>query len=289
MRTPADPSTDALPRLSGRTAVVTGASAGIGAAAARRLAAAGADVVPVGRSPERTAAIARELGVEPLVADFARLDDVRRLADRLLQRCARIDVLANNAGGLFPRREATADGHEKTLQVNHLAPFLLTALLRERLEATPGARVITTSSAGNLAGRIDVDDLDGARRRYSSFRAYGTSKLLNIVFTRELSRRLAGTGVSATAFHPGPVATDFGRDSRAAGLVYRTPLRRLLLVPAEAGAAPLLSLATRPDPQEVDGAYLERFRPGRAHRQADDADLARAVWERSARMVGLPA
>lgn len=278
---------DALPHQSGRTVVITGASAGIGAAAARRLAAAGATVVPVGRSPEKTAAVARELGVEPLVADFADLDQVRALAGALLERCPRIDVLANNAGGTFPQRVVTEDGHEKTFQVNHLAPFLLTALLRERLEATPGARVVTTSSQGNLLGRVDLDDLEGAQGRYRSFKTYGTTKLLNILFTRELARRVGGT-VTASCFHPGIVATEFGRDSLGAGLVYRTPLKRVLAITPEEGAAPLLALATRPDPETVDGAYLDRFRPGRVNRQVDDVALARAVWERSAQMVGVP-
>src|SRR3954447_11972948 len=134
--------------MEGKTIVITGASAGVGAAAARQLADLGADVVVVGRSPDKTAAVARSIGTEPLVADFARLSDVRRLAEQLLERCPKIDVLANNAGGIFPRRTVTEDGHELTFQVNHLAPFLLTALLRDRLVETGGSRVITTSSVG---------------------------------------------------------------------------------------------------------------------------------------------
>ena len=282
-----DPTARALPHLAGRTIVVTGASSGIGTAAARRFAAAGATVVPVGRSPERTAALARELGVEPLVADFTRLDDVRALAQELLARCERIDVLANNAGGTFPRRVVTEDGHEKTFQVNHLAPFLLTGLLRQRIEATPGARVITTSSVAHTMGRVDLTDLEGRHRSYRAFRVYGTTKLLNILFTRELSRRLDGSA-TATCFHPGAVASDFGRESAAAGLVYRSPLRKVLLISSEDGAAPLLELATRPDPETVDGAYLDRFEVARVAKQADDVELARAVWEASAAMVGVP-
>ena len=278
--------------LSGRTIVITGASAGIGAAAARALAARGARVVPVGRSPEKTAAIAREIGAEDhLTVDFARLADVRRLADDLLERCERIDVLANNAGGSFPTRVITEDGYELTAQVDHLAPFLLTALLRERLEATPGARVITTSSVANRMGHIDAERFERAPRIFlGTTRVYGTAKLLNIVFTRELSRRLAGTGVTASCFHPGPVATEFGRDSRLLGLIYRTPLARVALIPAEAGAAPLVSLAGHPDPAENDGIYFDRFKAnGGTSRQADDAGLARRVWERSAELVGVPA
>jgi len=274
--------------MEGKTVVITGASAGVGAAAARQLADLGADVVVVGRSPEKTAAVARSIGVEPLVADFARLGDVRRLAAELLERCPRIDVLANNAGGIFPRRVVTEDGHELTFQVNHLAPFLLTALLRERLVATPGARVITTSSVGNNGGRVDLDDLDWERRRWSGLRAYTTSKLENILFTRELARRLEGTGVTAVCFHPGNIASDFGRDGLLYGLVYRTPLRHLVLVSPEQGGASLAALSVRPDIADFHGVYFDRMKPrGRMSRQARDEALARGLWERSAALAGV--
>lgn len=281
-------STDAPVRLEGRTVVVTGASSGIGAAAARRFARAGATVVPVGRDPERTRAVAAELGVEPLLVDHARLADVRRLAADLLQRCERIDVLAHNAGGSVSRRTETVDGHETTFQVNHLAPFLLTALLRARVEATPGARVVTTSSAANLFGRVDLDDLDSRAGRYRGFRTYATAKLENVLFTRALSRRLGGTA-TASCFHPGIVATRFARDSAVAGLLYRTPLRHVLAVTPEEGAEPLWQLAVRPDPESVDGAYLDRSSPGRVNRQADDVQLAERLWARSAELVGVTA
>jgi len=278
----------ALPRLEGRTVVVSGASSGIGAAAARRFAAAGATVVPLGRDPERTGALAAELGVEPVLADFTRFADVRRAAAEVLERCDRIDVLANNAGGTFPERVVTEDGHEKTFQVNHLSTFLLTALLRERVEATPGARVITTSSRASSFGRVDLGDLDSAVGRYRGFRVYGTTKLMNVLFTRELSRRLEGTA-TASCFHPGVVGTAFGADTPVVRVLYRPPLSRLLTITSEEGAAPLLALATRPDPETVDGAYLDRFVIGRTSRQADDVELARGLWERSAAAVGVPA
>ncbi|WP_211319226.1 SDR family NAD(P)-dependent oxidoreductase [Quadrisphaera granulorum] len=282
------PTGGALPRLEGRTVVISGASSGIGAAAARRFAAAGATVVPLGRDPQRTGALAAELGVEPVLADFTRLDDVRRAASEVLDRCEHIDVLANNAGGTFGQRTTTVDGHEKTFQVNHLATFLLTALLRERIEATPGARVITTSSRANAFGRVDLDDLDSTAGAYRSFKVYGTTKLENILFTRELSRRLGGTA-TASCFHPGVVGTAFGADSPLFRLLYSPPLSRVFTITAEEGAAPLLALATRSDPETVDGAYLDRFAPGRPNRQADDVALARGLWERSAAMVGVPA
>lgn len=277
-----------LPDMTGRTVLVTGASAGLGAAAARRLAAAGATVLPVGRDPRKTAAVAAEVGAEPLVADFSRLDDVRRLAEQVLARASTLDVLANNAGGVFKGRQLTPDGHELTFQVNHLAPFLLTNLLHEVLAATPGSRVLNTSSAGNTFGRIDLDDLDFRRRRHTSFGTYCASKLANILFTRELSRRWAGQ-TTAVAFHPGAVASEFGRDSLLSGLMYRTPLAKVVAIRPEEGAAPLVHLATRPDVDLVDGAYLHRFSPGRPARQADDPFLAQGLWERSAAAVGVAA
>jgi NAD(P)-dependent dehydrogenase (short-subunit alcohol dehydrogenase family) len=275
------------PDLQGKTVVVTGASAGIGAEAARRFAELGATVVVVGRSPEKTAAVARAIGVEPLVADFAKLADVRRLADDLLERCPRIDVLANNAGGIFQERTITQDGHELMFQVNHLAPFLLTMLLRERLAATPGARVINTASDGNRMGSVDLDDLDWKRRRWIPLRVYGTTKLENILFTRELARRWAPDGVTATAFHPGVVNSEFGRAGLINGLIYRSPVRRLLTTVPQ-GAAPLVDLAARPDRDGVNGVYFNRDRPdGKVARQADDPELARALWDRSAALVGI--
>jgi NAD(P)-dependent dehydrogenase (short-subunit alcohol dehydrogenase family) len=268
------------------TIVITGASAGVGAAAARQLAELGEDVVVVGRSPEKTAAVAASIGVEPLVADFARLAGVRRLAGEILERCPRIDVLANNAGGIFPSRNVTEDGHELTFQVNHLAPFLLTWLLRERLEATPGSRVVTTSSIGNNAGRVDLDDLDWERRRYlNGFPPYATSKLLNILFTRELARR---SPVPAVCFHPGNVASDFGRDGLLYGLVYRSPLKRLVLITPEQGGANLTALCIRPDIAEFDGAYFNQMKPhGRTSKAAGDPALAAGLWDRSAEMLQL--
>jgi NAD(P)-dependent dehydrogenase (short-subunit alcohol dehydrogenase family) len=275
--------------MEGKTIVITGASAGVGAAAARQLADLGAEVVVVGRSPEKTAAVAAEIGVEPLVADFARLDDVRRLAAQLLERCPKIDVLANNAGGIFPKRVVTEDGHELTFQVNHLAPFLLTALLRERLEATPESRIVTTSSFGNNAGRVDLDDLDWERRRWiNGLSAYTTTKLENVLFTRELARRLEGTGVTAVCFHPGNVASDFGRRGFVNGLVYRSPLKRIVLITPEQGGANLTALCVRPDIAAFHGAYFDQMKPnGRTHRAADDPALAAALWNRSAALVQL--
>jgi NAD(P)-dependent dehydrogenase (short-subunit alcohol dehydrogenase family) len=284
-------SADATQELRGRTVVVTGASSGIGAAAARRFAERGATVAVVGRSPDKTAAVAAAIGGQAHLADYGRLDDVRGLAQELLNRYPRIDVLANNAGGTFASRKVSADGHELTFQVNHLAPFLLTSLLLDRLaEAPEGARVVNTASMGYRFGRLDLDDLDGTRRRYSSQRYYGAAKLATVVFTRELARRMQGTGVTASAFHPGFVASDIGRDSAATRLLMGSPLAKAVFSTPDKGAEPLLHLATHSDAQAINGHYFHRLKHEEPkNKQATDPNLAGSLWERSARLTGLPA
>lgn len=273
-----------------RTVVVTGASDGIGAAAARALAARGERVVVVGRSPDRTRAVAREIGAPHHVADFARLDEVRRLAATLRERYPRIDVLANNAGGLMGPHERTVDGFERTLQVNHLAPFLLTHGLLEPLLAARGRVVTTSSVAARLFSGLDVDDLHHTRA-YTPLTAYADAKLANVLFTRELHRRFHGAGLSAAAFHPGIVATGFaGETTDPLGRLYRSPLRRLVMVSPAQGADTLVWLATaRPGHDWASGGFFRRRRPARTSSRADDPALAAALWERSAEMVGVPA
>jgi NAD(P)-dependent dehydrogenase (short-subunit alcohol dehydrogenase family) len=272
--------------MSERTVVITGASDGIGAAAARALTRTGDRVVVVGRSAEKTRAVAAELGAEAFVADFARLDDVRALADRLLKAYPRIDVLANNAGGIMGARAETVDGHEKTFQVNHLAPFLLTTLLLDRLIES-SARVITTSSVANKAfGHLEIDDLE-ARGKYSPNKAYGDSKLANVLFTKELHERYAARGITTASFHPGGVATNFAADSTSPmRFVYGTVLKRVLISP-EKGADTLVWLATaQPGADWVSGEYYVKRKVAKANAQAYDASLARTLWDRSAAMVG---
>ena len=271
-----------------RTIVLTGASDGIGAAAAQALAARGDRVVVVGRSPGKTAAVARAVGAEHHVADFARLDEVRALAATLAERHPRIDVLANNAGGLMGPRELTEDGFERTLQVNHLAPFLLTHGLLGPLLAARGRVVTTSSAAARLFAALDLDDLDLARG-YSPRRAYGNSKLANVLFTRELHRRHHAAGLAAAAFHPGVVATNFAAETTdAMGFLYRTPLRRLVMVSPTRGASTLVWLATaQPGRDWRSGGYFEKRRPARTSPRASDDVLAAGLWERSAQMVGV--
>ena len=271
--------------MTARTIIITGASDGIGAAAARELSLAGDHVVIVGRSQAKTAAIAADLGADFYIADFADLAQVRALAAELLERYPRIDVLANNAGGIMGERESTVDGHEKTFQVNHLAPFLLTRLLMDRLVESQASVIQTSSAANSLFGNIDIDDLD-AEKKYSANKAYGDAKLANILFTMELHRRYRDRGVSTAAFHPGVVATSFATASTSLmRLVYKTPLKRLLLTP-EQGADTLVWLATtQPGTDWRSGGYYEKRRVAGANRQAYDPELAAGLWARSEAML----
>ncbi|PVE94155.1 SDR family NAD(P)-dependent oxidoreductase [Microbacterium sp. TPD7012] len=274
-----------------RTVVITGASDGIGAAAARQLAASGDRLLLVGRSREKTAAIARETGAEHLTADFARLDDVRALAEEIagLVGDDGIDVLANNAGGIFGDQTPTVDGFEKTIQVNHLSPFLLTNLLMPQLRKADAA-VINTSSVGHrLFGHIDVDDLDN-RKKYSANKAYGDAKLANVLFTKSLHTKFHAEGMSAVAFHPGVVRTNFAAESSSVmRLIYRTPLKHLLTIGTDKGGETLRwFIEGTPDETWFSGAYYdERTLSTRVNPQVDDADLAEALWQKSAELVGL--
>ncbi|MFI7496295.1 SDR family NAD(P)-dependent oxidoreductase [Kocuria sp. M4R2S49] len=267
--------------------MITGASDGIGAAGARELADRGHDVVVVGRSDEKTAAVARPLGVRHFTADFARLDDVRRLARDLQESVPRIDVLVNNAGGIFDRRELTPDGHEKTWQVNHLAPFLLTHLLLDGLVAH-GAAVVSTSSVAARIGRLSPETLVDDRP-WSPQRAYADTKLANILFTRGLDRRYGRHGLTAAAFHPGGVATNFASGtSTALRFLYRTRLGRRLMITPEQGAETLVWLADGVAGRDWrSGGYFEKRRPARAPARASDDALVDALWQRSAELVGL--
>lgn len=269
--------------MSARTIVITGASDGIGAAAARRFAAAGDRVVIIGRSPHKTAAVAAELDATHHVVDYSDLGQVRALAAELDAALPRIDVLANNAGGIFARRELTADGHERTFQVNHLAGFLLTTLLLPKLVESRAMVIQTASAASRTLARFDPDDLQ-CERGYSAWRAYGNSKLANILFTRELHRRHHGHGVSAAAFHPGVVGSNFGSEaSLSTRLFYGLPLfRNLFTITPERGADTLVWLAGgAPGIDWQSGGYYSGRRLARSSPQAADAHLARRLWEDS--------
>jgi NAD(P)-dependent dehydrogenase (short-subunit alcohol dehydrogenase family) len=273
-----------------KTIVITGSSDGIGAAAARRLNADGHRVVVVGRSPEKTRAVAGAIGSDFFVADFTRLDDVRELAGQLRKAYPTIDVLANNAGGVFGDRTKTVDGFEKTFQINHLAPFLLTTLLMDTLVASHASVIQTSSVGARLAPQLDLNDLD-LDRKYDPIRAYGAAKLENILFTIELNRRYALEGLAAAAFHPGNIATSFGSqtESRLMRFVTTNPVsRRLILTTPEKGADQLVWLAeTAPGDGWKSGTYYEKRKPAkRVNPQVHNADLARELWDRSEALVG---
>ncbi|ALE91400.1 short-chain dehydrogenase [Arthrobacter alpinus] len=270
-----------------RTVVITGASDGIGAAAAKMLAYPGDTLVVVGRSPEKTQAIAREVEADYFLADFADLSHVRALAASLAQKYPRIEVLANNAGGIMGGYEETIDGHEKTFQVNHLAPFLLTNLLMDTLVSSRATVINTSSGANKVMAKFDIDDLD-AKKHYSANAAYGNAKLANVLFTKELHRRYGDHGISAAAFHPGIVGSNFSAESRGVTrLAYNGLAKRFMLAPAQ-GADTLVWLATTtPGVDWVPGEYYAKRKVAKPNKIAEDAALAKELWERSAAMVGL--
>ncbi|HWM17735.1 MAG TPA: SDR family NAD(P)-dependent oxidoreductase [Microbacterium sp.] len=271
-----------------RTIVITGASDGIGAASARQLHEAGEEVVVVGRDPRKTDAVARALGVDSFVADYSDLSQVRELAASLSAAYPRIDVLANNAGGAFGERVLTVDGYEYTFQVNHLAGFLLTNLLRDRLIESRASVIQTSSEASRHFTRFDIDDLQGTKK-YSARAAYGNAKLENILFTKELDRRYGQAGISAVAFHPGLIATSFASGARGSWrFMYTNRLMKRFLDSSDVGGSRLTWLALgKPGVDWKPGEYYADNRLARTNRLAEDPAIAKLLWNRSAEMVGL--
>jgi NAD(P)-dependent dehydrogenase (short-subunit alcohol dehydrogenase family) len=286
--------------LEDRTCLVTGATSGIGQETALGLAREGARVLIVGRDPARGQAarddIAKRSGndkVELLRADLASLREVSRLADDVRARCPALHVLVNNAGVVLLRREQSADGFEATFAVNHLAYFALTLQLLDLLRASAPARIVNVSSDAHRFGRIDWDDLQSERRYrgvpvVAAMRVYGTSKLQNILFTRELARRLEGSGVTANCLHPGAVSTRLGTNNGGGSRVITSMLRPFMLSPAD-GARTSIHLAASPDVSELSGRYFTKMREVRCSRAARDADAARRLWQISAELTGLGA
>jgi len=273
--------------LTGKTVVVTGGTAGIGEAAAIELSRRGAEVALVARDAGRVAAVARQAAaagggapVHQHVADLTLMSEVRRLAEELRARHERIDVLANNAGALFGSRRETAEGLERTLALNHLAPFLLTNLLRDRLA---GGRVVTTASDAHESGRLDLDDLQSTKS-YAAMRVYGTSKLCNVLFTRELARR--APELHANCFHPGTVRTGFGKNENGIWKVLTTLGAPFFRSP-ERGARSLVWLALSDEAGAFSGAYVQDEKVVAPSAQAQDDALAHALWERSAELAGV--
>jgi retinol dehydrogenase-12 len=278
--------------LAERIALVTGASAGIGLHTALGLARAGVRVIIAGRDSGRTETarrlIARRVrGAEPetALADFASLDAVRELAADILARHARLDVLVNNAGLISPRRALSVDGHELTIAVNHLAPFLLTNLLLDRLKVSAPARIVTVASQAHRGARIDPATMTEPAA-WTPLSAYGSSKLANILFTRALARRLDPAEVIAACLHPGVIATEIGnRAGTLAGLGWR--LAKPFLAGPDKGAATSIFLATTAETTRFHGAYVIGKTIAEPDPAARDDRLGEALWRESARLVGL--
>jgi NAD(P)-dependent dehydrogenase (short-subunit alcohol dehydrogenase family) len=274
--------------MQGRVCVVTGATAGIGQAAATELARRGATVVLVARSAERAertrAQVVRAAGhdrVGVVLADLSVQAQVRAAAARILEQWPAVHVLINNAGVYTRRREESADGIEMQLAVNHLAPFLLTRLLLDRLRASGGARVVATSSTGHRFGRPRWDD-PGMRREYNGLRQYSNTKLFNVLFTRELARRVPPPALTANALHPGVVATEI----LLGGWEPLRLFKRFMRTP-EQGARTVVYLASSPEVAGVTGGYFKDERPARVSPKALDDDAARRLWEISEQLTGL--
>lgn len=278
--------------LTGRVCVVTGASSGIGKETALGLARRDADVVQVGRNAKRLNVAEQEVAavgrgaVSSHVCDFERLDDVRTLAATLLDCHEQIHVLVNNAGQVLQRRQETVDGYEATFAVNHLAPYLLTRLLLDRLLASTPSRVVTVSSDAYRWGLLDFDDLMTRDTSYRPLKVYGNSKLANALFSWELARRTAGTGLASNAVHPGFVSTSLGRDNAIANAFLRL-LRPFVRGPAK-GAETSIHVASSPEAGEVSGEFWVDGRPIEVQPKARDPEWALRLWEVSADLVGLP-
>jgi NAD(P)-dependent dehydrogenase (short-subunit alcohol dehydrogenase family) len=271
--------------------LITGATRGIGLAAAQALARRGAKLAIVARDDARgaeaVASIEGEGGstVDLLHADLLSQASIRALSAEVLERYPRIDVLINNAGAIFVQRELTVDGIERTWALNHLAPFLLTTLLLDRLKASAPSRIITTASDAHKGKLIPFDDLNAERSwRGRGFTRYGESKLANIMFTRELARRLDGTGVTTYCFHPGVVATGFNRNNGAMMTAAMMMIAPFVRSPRKA-AQTLAWLADSPDVSKQSGGYYEDRAVAVSSRQAQDPALAKRLWDVSEEQI----
>jgi retinol dehydrogenase 12 len=278
--------------MRGKTVVITGGTSGIGEIAAVALAKLGARIVLVARDKARgDATLARLRDSAPNIAhsvhfaDLLRLAEMKRVAAEIADREPRIDVLINNAGAMFAKRRLTEDGLERTFALNHMAYFVMTAGLRGRLLASGPARIINTASAAHQGATLDFDDLQSAKS-FGARKAYGQSKLCNILFTRELARRLQGTGITADCLHPGFVATRFGDQS--GGLISRLVwLAKFFAISPARGAETIIYLASSPDVRETTGQYFYKSAPTMPSSAAQDDRSALSLWQRSAALVGM--
>ncbi|HKW90441.1 MAG TPA: SDR family oxidoreductase [Methylomirabilota bacterium] len=278
--------------MRGKVVVITGATSGIGQVAAERLAAMGARLMLVARDRTRAEATLARLrergpGLEHRAhyADLSRLADAKRVAAEIAGAEPRVDVLINNAGALFNTRQVTPDGLERTFATNHMPYFLLTHGLRERLLASAPARVVNTSSDAHRRGTLDFDDLQSTRD-YNGFKVYGLSKLCNILYTRELARRSAGTGVTANSLHPGFVATRFG-DQSGGAVAFAIRVAKLFALSKEKGAETIVYLASSPEVATISGGYFHQNQLATPTRAAQDDAAAERLWAETRKLAGL--
>ena len=280
-----------MSRLEGKTCLVTGGTSGIGKEIAIGLASLGARVHIVGRNESKCKQTVEEIGqkvssaaVSSFLADLSSQAEIRRLADSVKQNITSLDVLVNNAGVFLANRSLTIDGIESTFAVNHLAPFVLTTLLSDLLKSAKGARVVTTSSIAHRGAHIDFNDIGFERRRYSSLSAYGQSKLANILFTRELARKLAPFHVTANCFHPGAVRTGLLEGNPTLYRTIWTVASPFFLNPAQ-GADTAIYLASSPEVEGVSGKYFVKRKETKPSAAALDDDAARRLWRLSEEMT----
>jgi NAD(P)-dependent dehydrogenase (short-subunit alcohol dehydrogenase family) len=282
--------------LSGKTCMITGATSGIGKAAALALARLGPSLVLIARDPARGEQTVKEIAdktgnrdVEVMLADLSSLQQVRRVANDFLATAKPLHILLNNAGVVMLQREETADGFETTFAVNHLSYFLLTNLLLERMQASAPARIVNVASDAHAyaGGPLDFDDLQSTKG-YGSMKVYGKSKLANILFTRELARRLQGTGVTANCLHPGLVGSNLGKNNGVLGNVATLLLRPFARSTAK-GAETAVYLCTSPDVEGASGKYFFDKKEKWPKRYAQSDEDARRLWDVSLQMTGLAA
>jgi NAD(P)-dependent dehydrogenase (short-subunit alcohol dehydrogenase family) len=276
--------------MRGKTVLVTGGTSGIGEVAAIRLAEKGARIILIARDEKRAeATLAKLRAANPdsnhvsHLADLSLMAETKRVGEEIALREARIDVLLNNAGALFNRREETAEGLEKTFATNHMAYFVLTNVLLEKLRATPGARIVCTASDAHKGNKLDFDDLQ-SKKRYMGFSVYGRSKLCNILFTRELARRIAGSGMTANSLHPGFVATRFGADSGGFMDMVLKVAKPVGAISPEEGAKTIIYLVSSPDVANISGDYFYKCKVSTPTKEAQNDADAKRLWEITAKL-----